>query len=106
MPISKPKHYNIARMETASPRAVMRCPYCRSTRMEHSHRQGMIDGIFSHIGAEVCRCYDCRHRYAFFRFFAWPLGVHNEDGVSILLLFVFALSLCLVVVWWMSGLAQ
>jgi hypothetical protein len=84
-------------------RANSRCPHCKSARIHRSHRRGSIDLILSRVGAELRRCHDCRRRYAFFGVFAMPLGVRDsrQDGLSTLLLFGVAFSVCLLVVWWM-----
>jgi len=59
--------------------------------------------MLSRVGAELRRCHDCRHRYAFFGALSMPLGARDngQDGLSGLLFVGLVFSICLVFVWWM-----
>ncbi len=79
------------------------CPHCKSNRIHRSHRRGAIDQLLSRVGAQIRRCHDCRHRYAFFGMMSLPLGIRdsNHDQASNALLYGAIFSVCLLVVWWM-----
>lgn len=78
------------------------CPKCGSVRVHRSRRRGIVESVLSRLGAEICRCHDCRSRRAWFGLARIRLNAAATDEPQFeLALFGTGFVACILFVWWM-----
>jgi hypothetical protein len=88
--------------ETQTPKSTKHCPKCGSVRVHRSRRSGLGEYLLARLGAEVCRCHDCRSRQAWFGANPIRLPEGGADGSSWrLALGLAGLAGTVLLVWWM-----
>ena len=78
------------------------CPKCGSIRVHRSRRRGIFEYALAWVGAETCRCHDCRCRQAWFGAFPVRLSgaVSGEPRLG-LALYGTGFIACVLLIWWM-----
>lgn len=79
------------------------CPKCGSIRVHHSRRRGVVDRLLGRLGAEICRCHDCRSRQAWFGILPISIGKAEASPGSLAGSVVLGSGflICLIFIWWM-----
>ena len=77
------------------------CPKCGSARIHRSHRKGLLDYLMSRLGADICRCHDCRARRIWIQSTSFPLAsADSPEARWTLALVASSFLACLALVWW------
>lgn len=78
------------------------CPKCGSIRVHRSRRRGIVEYVLARLGAEICRCHDCRARQAWIGSFPVRISAAAADEPRLgLALYCAGLLACVLLVWWM-----